>query len=67
MYDSHNNYRKIFSEFLQELNFDINLDNLKGAFTPIGIRKPIIYNNIFYVGGAVELVIRLRCLVYDMV
>lgn len=53
VYDNHYNYRKIFSEFMKKLNINTSMENLKGAFTPIGIRKPIIYNNIFYVGDAV--------------
>lgn len=53
VYNNHYNYRKIFSEFLKRLNIDVNADNLKGAFTPIGVRKPIIHNNIFYIGDAV--------------
>ncbi len=47
------NYREVFSQFLKKLNIDANMDNLKGAFTPIGVRKPIIYNTLFYVGDAV--------------
>lgn len=53
VYNNHYNYREIFSEFLKRLNIDVNADNLKGAFTPIGVSKPIIYNNIFYIGDAV--------------
>lgn len=53
VYNNHCNYRKIFSEFLKRLNIDASTDNLKGAFTPIGVRKPIIHNNIFYIGDAV--------------
>ena len=34
-------------EELKKLNIDGNSKNLKGAFTPIGIRKPIINKNIF--------------------
>lgn len=53
VYNSKLNYNKIFTEYLKKLNIDGNSKNLKGAFTPIGIRKPIINKNIFYVGDAV--------------
>lgn len=53
VYDDKNNYREIFQKFLEQLNIEISLKDLKGAFTPIGVRKPILYSNIYYVGDAV--------------
>ena len=35
------------------MEFNVDTKELKGAFTPIGIRKPIINNNVFFVGDAV--------------
>ncbi len=53
VYDLKNNYNEIMKKFLEQLHIKQNLENLKGAFTPIGIRKPIIHKNIYYVGDAV--------------
>ena len=53
VYNPKLNYNKTFTEYLRKLNIKANVKNLKGAFTPIGIRKPIINKNIFYVGDAV--------------
>ena len=47
------NYNKIFAEFLNELGLKVDISDLKGAFTPIGIRKPFIHGNIFFVGASV--------------
>jgi menaquinone-9 beta-reductase len=46
------NYNLIFNDYLQKLNIKCQKDDIKGTFTPIGIRKPII-NNLYYVGDAV--------------
>lgn len=53
LFDESKNYRKIFAEFLEKSGIEADLKNLKGAFTPIGIRKPVIHRNMFYVGDAV--------------
>lgn len=53
VYNKKLNYNKVFKEYLKELGIKANIKNLKGAFTPIGIKKPIINQNIFYVGDAV--------------
>ncbi|MDE6867672.1 MAG: NAD(P)/FAD-dependent oxidoreductase [Clostridia bacterium] len=47
------NYNQVFAEFLDELDIKADLTNLKGAFTPIGVKKPIIFGNVFFVGDAV--------------
>ena len=52
VYNPKNNYNEIFKNFLKELNIKSDIKDLKGAFTPIGIRKPIINNNIFFIGDA---------------
>lgn len=46
------NYQKIFKSFAKQENITINDKDIKGAFTPIGIRTPIINDNIFFAGDA---------------
>ena len=53
VYNPKLNYNQIMKEYLNKLNIDANTKNLKGAFTPIGMRKGIINKNIYYVGDAV--------------
>ncbi len=53
LYNPKINYNQIFTEFLTELDFEADISELKGAFTPIGVRKPVIHGNIFFVGDAV--------------
>lgn len=53
VYKSARDYKAIFSKFLQDLNLTADIENLKSAFTPIGVRKPVINGNIFFVGDAV--------------
>lgn len=52
LYNSQINYKKTFASFLQKLDLELSLKDLKGAFTPIGIKRPII-DSMFYVGDAV--------------
>lgn len=52
VYNPKINYQLEFKKFLKSQNIDANIKELTGAFTPIGIRKPIINNNIYYVGDA---------------
>jgi flavin-dependent dehydrogenase len=52
VYNSKINYQLVFKKFLKEQNIDADIKDLTGAFTPIGLRKPIINNNIFYIGDA---------------
>lgn len=47
------NYRKTFTEFMTKLGYSSDTTNLTGAFTPIGIRKPVLFGNVFFVGDAV--------------
>ena len=53
IYNSKINYNKVFAEFLNELKIEADITNLKGAFTPIGINKPLIFGNVYFVGDAV--------------
>ena len=53
VYKSAKDYKAVFSKFLKDLNLTANIENLKSAFTPIGVRKPVIHGNIFFVGDAV--------------
>ena len=52
VYNPKINYQSAFKKFLKEQNIEADIKNLTGAFTPIGLRKPIISNNIFYIGDA---------------
>ncbi|MBR7081763.1 MAG: NAD(P)/FAD-dependent oxidoreductase [Oscillospiraceae bacterium] len=45
-------YKKIFENFLRELGLNADTSALYSAFTPIGIRKPVIGKNIFFAGDA---------------
>lgn len=51
IYNSKLNYNKIFKEFIHKLNFKVDMKELKGAFTPLGIRKGVI-GDMYYVGDA---------------
>ncbi len=53
VYNPEINYKKVFAEFLDELNIEADLAGLKGAFTPIGINQPIMNGNVYFVGDAV--------------
>ena len=53
VYNSKINYNKVFAEFLNELNIEADVTNLKGAFTPIGVNKPLMFGNVYFVGDAV--------------
>lgn len=53
VYKSARDYKAIFGKFLQDLNLQADIENLKSAFTPIGVRKPIMFGNVFFVGDAV--------------
>lgn len=53
VYNPKINYNKVFADFLDELNIQADISELKGAFTPIGVRKPIMHGNVFFVGDAV--------------
>lgn len=46
-------YKTVYSNFLKSLGINVTSEELKGAFTPIGIRKGVIDDNIYYVGDAV--------------
>ena len=52
VYAKNINYFELFKNYARKNNIDIKDQDIKGAFTPIGIRNPIINKNIFYVGDA---------------
>lgn len=52
VFDPKINYNKIYKSFLKRLNLNESTSNLKGTFTPIGIKKPIV-GDMYYVGDAV--------------
>lgn len=53
LFDKNINYNMVFTKFLKQLNLPTGVADLKGAFTPYGIKKPIINNYIYFVGDAV--------------
>ena len=53
VYKKKRDYKKIFSDFLISQGFDGDTKNITSAFTPIGVRKPVIFNNVYFVGDAV--------------
>lgn len=52
VYNSKINYKEVFESFLKELDIEADISDLKGAFTPIGVSKPLIYGNVYFVGDA---------------
>ncbi len=53
VYKSAKDYKSVFKKFLQDLNLNADIENLKSAFTPIGVGKAVINGNVFFVGDAV--------------
>ena len=53
VFNKKTNYKLIFEEFLKANNLEAIIKDLKGAFTPIGIKKAIINDNIMFIGDAV--------------
>lgn len=53
VYNKRVNYRQVFSSFMESVGIDCGLSELKAAFTPIGVGKAVIENNIYFVGDAV--------------
>ena len=53
VYNPKTNYKQIFREFLNGLGICADESRLRGAFTPIGMGKPVLFNNVYFVGDAV--------------
>lgn len=53
IYDLKEDYRKIFLKFLSDNDLKCDSEHLRGAFTPIGLRTPIMNGNVYFVGDAV--------------
>ncbi len=53
VYNKSVNYQELYKKILDDNGFNVDTKELKGTFTPIGVRKPIINDNIFFVGDAV--------------
>lgn len=53
VYDPDINYTAEFRRFLEILGMEVDIGQLKGAFTPIGVSEPILDGKIYYVGDAV--------------
>lgn len=52
-YNSKINYKETFDGFVKKLQLDVDLKELKGSFTPIGVRKPFLNECVYFVGDAV--------------
>lgn len=47
------NYKQVMESFLDQLHISTDLKNLRGTYTPIGLRTPILDSSIYFVGDAV--------------
>ena len=47
------NYRKVMETFLDQLHISTDLKGLRGTYTPIGLRTPILDSSLYFVGDAV--------------
>lgn len=47
------NYKDEFQKFLNKLNIESDMTTVRGTYTPIGIKKPIVNSNVYFVGDAV--------------
>jgi len=45
-------YKELFEKFLKDIGLDPDMSGLYAAFTPIGVRKPVVGDNIYFVGDA---------------
>ena len=45
-------YKKLFNSFLRDLGLEADTSALYAAFTPIGVRKPVIGGNVYFAGDA---------------
>ena len=53
VYDRDINYRTAFADYLQKLGIDADLSELKAAFEPIGVNKPVMFDDsVYFVGDA---------------
>ena len=53
VYDINKNYALIFKNLLERLGLKPDIENLRGAFTPIGLGNPILHGNVYFVGDIV--------------
>ena len=51
-YRKKEDYKAIFEKFLRDLGLKADASAIRAAFTPIGVRKPVIGNNIYFAGDA---------------
>ncbi len=51
-YHGTEDYRTLLRRFLSEHDLQTDVSGLHAAFTPVGVRKPIIGHNIYYAGDA---------------
>lgn len=55
VYDPKVNYKKVVQDFLDKMNIKADIKELKGAFTPLGLRNKVIDGNTYFVGDAAGL------------
>lgn len=53
VYHKDTDYLTLFKSYLDKLGIQTDISGLQGAFTPIGIRSPILPNDMYFVGDAV--------------
>ena len=51
-YRKSTDYRALFRKFLRDIGEDPDLSGLYSAFTPIGVRRPVLPGNIYFAGDA---------------
>lgn len=51
-YRGSKDYKKQFKSFISDLGISQNTSSLYSAFTPIGVRKPVIGSNMYFAGDA---------------
>lgn len=51
-YRKKEDYKASFTAFLEKLGLKADTSDLYAAFTPIGVRKPVVGGNIFFAGDA---------------
>lgn len=51
-YQDKRDYKEVFENFLKDLGIETDTSGLYAAFTPIGVRRPVIGGNVWFVGDA---------------
>ncbi len=51
-YRKKEDYKAVFEKFLRDLGLKADISALYAAFTPIGVRKPVVGGNVYFAGDA---------------